>query len=299
MATNTLSMCGEGRSTTAPRGRRTSGQTGRGGGRTGERPGRDDLLPTIIAQVGNHVNNQENNGNRNDNLVGDNIQGDVRNVNVNHGRGGCSYKEFLACNPKEYDGKGGAIVYTRWIEKIESSDVLKAGVLTDEAIRNGSIKKNTEKRGNGREPSRDGNVRDDKKRSRTRRAFATTTNLVRKEYTGTTPKCTNCNYHHLPEMPCRTCANCNRFGHFAKYYRVGPRMVNLLNARNLIVAPGACFECGGTDHYKEACPRLNRSPGQGGNRPNQVLAVDGGQGLGNNGNQALGRAFMLGAEETH
>ncbi|GJZ98487.1 reverse transcriptase domain-containing protein, partial [Tanacetum coccineum] len=30
------------------------------------------------------------------------------------------YMEFLACNPKEYDGKGGAIVYTRWIEKMES-----------------------------------------------------------------------------------------------------------------------------------------------------------------------------------
>ncbi|GJV62826.1 reverse transcriptase domain-containing protein [Tanacetum coccineum] len=176
------------------------------------------------------------------------------------------------------------------------SDVLKAGVLTDEAIRNGSLKKNTKKRGNGGEPSRDGNVRDDKKRSRTRRAFATTTNLVRKEYTGTTPKCKNYNYHHLPETPCRTCANCNRFGHFAKDYRVGPRMVNLLNARNPIAARGACFECGGTDHYKEACPRLNRSPGQGGNRPNQVLAVDGGQGLGSNGNQALGRAFILGIE---
>ncbi|GKC09003.1 hypothetical protein Tco_1000613 [Tanacetum coccineum] len=33
---------------------------------------------------------------------------------------GCTYKEFLACNLKEYDGKGGAIVYTRWIEKMES-----------------------------------------------------------------------------------------------------------------------------------------------------------------------------------
>ncbi|GJT63593.1 putative reverse transcriptase domain-containing protein [Tanacetum coccineum] len=33
---------------------------------------------------------------------------------------GCSYKEFLACNPKEYDGKGGAIVLTRWIEKMEN-----------------------------------------------------------------------------------------------------------------------------------------------------------------------------------
>ncbi|GJS70739.1 putative reverse transcriptase domain-containing protein [Tanacetum coccineum] len=54
------------------------------------------------------------------------------------------------------------------------SVVLKVGVLTDEAIRNGSIKKNPEKRGNRGEPSKDRNVRDDNKRSRTVSAFATT-----------------------------------------------------------------------------------------------------------------------------
>ncbi|GJT64694.1 hypothetical protein Tco_1016174 [Tanacetum coccineum] len=106
----------------------TSGRTGRGGGRTREPTGRvggqtgdqdgqggdrgnranggvdkvldfstviaqqlQNLLPTIIAQVGNHASN---------------IQGEVRNVSMNNGRGGCSYKEFLACNPKDYDGKG-------------------------------------------------------------------------------------------------------------------------------------------------------------------------------------------------
>ncbi|GJZ78829.1 hypothetical protein Tco_0643666 [Tanacetum coccineum] len=37
---------------------------------------------------------------------------------------GCTYKEFLACNPKEYDSKGGAIMYTRWIEKMESVEDL-------------------------------------------------------------------------------------------------------------------------------------------------------------------------------
>ncbi|GKF53938.1 hypothetical protein Tco_0160848, partial [Tanacetum coccineum] len=46
-----------------------------------------NLLPTILAQVGN--------------------------------QGGCSYKEFLACNPKKYDGKESTIVYTRWIKKLE------------------------------------------------------------------------------------------------------------------------------------------------------------------------------------
>ncbi|GKE18483.1 reverse transcriptase domain-containing protein, partial [Tanacetum coccineum] len=38
---------------------------------------------------------------------------------MNNGRGSCSYKEFLACNHKEYDGKGGAIAYTRWVKKMK------------------------------------------------------------------------------------------------------------------------------------------------------------------------------------
>ncbi|GJW97321.1 hypothetical protein Tco_0179129 [Tanacetum coccineum] len=251
----------KGRSTTTPRGGRTDGRTGRGGGRTGESTGRvggrtsdqdgqggdrgnranggiDEvpdfstviaqqlhLLPTIIAQVGSQASN---------------IQGDVRNVryvSVNNDRDGCSYKEFMTCNLKDCEGKGGVIVYTRWIEKMESvhdmsrcgdnqkargreatvgmtwedfktlmreefcpnnkmqkleADFcvttwsglamlrtlidfmsLVAGMLIDEAIRNASLKKNIEKRGNGGEPIRDGNTRDDNKRSRTGRAFAT------------------------------------------------------------------------------------------------------------------------------
>ncbi|GKD94858.1 hypothetical protein Tco_1374695 [Tanacetum coccineum] len=105
--------------------RRTGGRTGRGGGRTREPPGRvggrtskskgqrcdqgveanggvdevpdfsrvithqlKNLLPTIIARVGSQASN---------------IQGDdrnVKNVNVNNGQGGCSYKEFMACNQR-------------------------------------------------------------------------------------------------------------------------------------------------------------------------------------------------------
>ncbi|GKB45855.1 hypothetical protein Tco_0896608 [Tanacetum coccineum] len=178
-----------------------------------------------------------------------------------------------------------------------SGVILKAGVLTDEAIRNGALKKNTEKRGNSGEPSRDGNVRDDNKRSRTGRAFATTTNPVRKEYTGTAPECTNCNFHHHPEMPYCTCTSYNRLGHFAKDCRVRPRVVNPLNARNPTAARGACFECDGTDHYKAACPRLNRAPRPGGNRPNQAMAIEGGQGRGNNDNPTREKAFVMGAEE--
>nr|GEV78160.1 putative reverse transcriptase domain-containing protein [Tanacetum cinerariifolium] len=157
--------------------------------------------------------------------------------------------------------------------------------------------KNPENRRNGGEPNKDRNARDKNKKTRTGNAFATTTNSVRREYNGIIPKCVSCNLHHPTEMPCRACFNCGHPGHTEKDCRVAPKMVNLVNARNPTAAPGACYECGGTDHFKATCPRLNQAQRPGGNRLNQVVANNGGQGCGNNNNQARGRAFMLGAVE--
>ncbi|GJW79964.1 putative reverse transcriptase domain-containing protein [Tanacetum coccineum] len=289
---------------------------------------------------------------------------------------GCSYKEFLACNPKEYDGKGGAIALTRWIEKLESvhdmsgcsidqkvkytagifvgkaltwwnsqirtlsqevaismswndfkfmmiqefgpshemqkleselwnqamvgashvaytdrfhelarlvphlvtpeSRMIKRyifGALTDEAVRNGSIKK-VEKRGNVKEPSKDRNRGDDNKRTRIVIAFATTVNPVGRENTGQVPKCTTCNSYHVPGRPGRTWFNYNRPGHLARDCRSVPNNVNPVNTRNL--TNRACYECGSTDHVKPAYLRLNRARGPEENRPNQVAAKNGG-----------------------
>nr|GEV71595.1 hypothetical protein [Tanacetum cinerariifolium] len=268
----------------------------------------ENLLPVMLAQVGNQGNVRNQNGN----VINEN----VRNVIVNGNRVGCSYKEFLACNPKEYDGKGGAIVLTRWIEKMEnvqeisgcsvdqkvcpSNEMQKyetelwnhsmvgdghaaytdrfhelarlvshlvtpesrkieryvyglalqirgmvvatepmtiqkavqiSSALTDEAVRNGSIKK-VEKRGNVRDASKDKSGRDDNKRTRTGNAFAAN------------PDC-----------------------------RGVHRNVNHVNARNPTVR--ACYECGSTDHVRSACPRLNRAQGLEENRPNQVAANNG------------------------
>ncbi|GKF19970.1 reverse transcriptase domain-containing protein, partial [Tanacetum coccineum] len=135
------------------------------------------------------------------------------------------------------------------------------GVLIDEDVRNGSIKK-VEKRRNVGKPSKDKNGKDDNKRTRTGNAFATTANPVGRENTGAWPK-----------------------------------NVNPINVRNPAPAHGACYECGSTNHLKPACPRLNKAQGPGGNHTNQVVANNGGQGRGNQGNQARGREIMLGAEE--
>ncbi|GJZ45955.1 reverse transcriptase domain-containing protein [Tanacetum coccineum] len=47
----------------------------------------------------------------------------MKEMNGGNGNGrnnGCTFKTFQVCNPKEYDGKGGAIALTRWIEKMEN-----------------------------------------------------------------------------------------------------------------------------------------------------------------------------------
>ncbi|GJR14686.1 reverse transcriptase domain-containing protein [Tanacetum coccineum] len=308
-----------GRLVAESRGGGTGKRDGRGGRGRGPRVGNDERVNKLNDQGNDQglganrnveggnggVGNQGNVGNQNGNVVNENVQENVRNVLVNGNRVGCSYKEFLACNPKEYDGKGGVVVLTRWIKKMESvqdmsgcsidqkvkyiagSLVGKAltwwnsqirtlsrevvnyamvgagyaaytdrfhelarlvshlisGTLTDEAVRNGSIKK-VEKRGNVGEPSKDKNGRDDKKRTRTGNAFATTANPVGRENTGAWLKCATCNSYHAPGRPCRTCFNCNRPCHLARDCRVIPRNVNPITVRNPTPARGACHECG-------------------------------------------------------
>ncbi|GJV38395.1 putative reverse transcriptase domain-containing protein [Tanacetum coccineum] len=60
-----------------------------------------NLLSAVLARVGK----QENVENKNGNVVNENVQENVGNVLANRNRVGCSYKEFLACSPKEYNGK--------------------------------------------------------------------------------------------------------------------------------------------------------------------------------------------------
>ncbi|GJZ27027.1 hypothetical protein Tco_0571280 [Tanacetum coccineum] len=130
-----------GRGGTTLRGGRTGERRVRGGGRSvgndGDNGGNPDtsamiaqqlqaLLPTIVTQINISVINQgnrnggggdDNSNGGNDN--GGNEHGNHRNGNKNYNGNGCMYKEFLACKPKDFNGKGGALVYTRWVEKME------------------------------------------------------------------------------------------------------------------------------------------------------------------------------------
>ncbi|GJT46541.1 reverse transcriptase domain-containing protein [Tanacetum coccineum] len=89
-----------------------------------------NLLPAMLAQV----SNRGNVGNQNGNVVNKNVQENVGNVLVNDNLVVCSYKEFLACNPKEYDGKGGVLVFTRWIEKMENIQDM-SGCCNDQKVK--------------------------------------------------------------------------------------------------------------------------------------------------------------------
>ncbi|GKC13725.1 putative reverse transcriptase domain-containing protein, partial [Tanacetum coccineum] len=123
-----------------------------------------NLLPAMLAQVCN----QGNIVNQNGNVVIENVQENVRNVIANGNRVGCSYKEFLACNPKEYDGKGGFNVVESQIATAKPESAVKKRELMGE-------------------PIKDKNGRDDNKRTRTGNAFATTTQTLKKRNTNVNP----------------------------------------------------------------------------------------------------------------
>ncbi|GKD64669.1 putative reverse transcriptase domain-containing protein, partial [Tanacetum coccineum] len=162
-----------------------------------------NLLPTIVAQVGDQGSGQGNGRNQNvRNVIENNNQ--VGTELWNHAMVGAShaaytdrFHELARLVPHLVTSENKRIeryVYglapqiRGMVAATEPSTIQKAvqiaGTLTDEALRNGSIKKNHEKRGNRGEPSKDRNGRDDNKRTRTGNAFAKITNPVRREYTG-------------------------------------------------------------------------------------------------------------------
>ncbi|GJR96722.1 hypothetical protein Tco_0268896, partial [Tanacetum coccineum] len=200
-----------GRATATPRGGRTGGRTGRGGGRTRSRSG--DLGNGGIDGQSGQVGGQGTEIEKMESVQ--DMSGCRDNQKVKYIAGSFVGKALMWWNSQIHTqsqeaaletelwnhaviGAGHAAYTDRFYElarlvphlvtpKNKRIERYIIGTLTDEAIRNGSIKKNPEKRGNGGLSCKGRNGRDDNKRTRTGNAFATTTNPIRRENTSTTP----------------------------------------------------------------------------------------------------------------
>ncbi|GKD06699.1 putative reverse transcriptase domain-containing protein [Tanacetum coccineum] len=87
----------------------------------------------------------------------------------------------------------------------------------------------------------------------------------KREYTGSLPLCTKCNYHH--KGPCASrCNKCKKIGHLARDCRSSGPNGNNYNRGNFGITHNAvtCYECGIQWHFKKDYPKLKN-----GNRGNQ------------------------------
>nr|GEX32553.1 hypothetical protein [Tanacetum cinerariifolium] len=74
-----------------------------------------NIIPNIMTQLTNNLDNGNGNGN-------------------GGGNNGCTYKGFMACGPQDFEGTGGAVALTRWIEKMESV-IDNSGCLANQRVK--------------------------------------------------------------------------------------------------------------------------------------------------------------------
>ncbi|GKE81470.1 putative reverse transcriptase domain-containing protein, partial [Tanacetum coccineum] len=166
--------------------------------------------------------------------------------------------------------------------------ILRAVILTNEAIRCGTLSKSNEKRKAVEETSKSKGSWKDKKKANVGAGFVAT-DPRKNEFVNQYPKCTKCYTYHPVDGVYRLCFNCQRHGYFAKDCRAPFKRATHVNAVRMEFEPRTCYECGSREHFRNTCPKLNRAPGQVGN----CLTIKGNRNTRNNGKRATGRAFNV------
>ncbi|GKD77181.1 putative reverse transcriptase domain-containing protein, partial [Tanacetum coccineum] len=142
------------------------------------------------------------------------------------------------------------------------SAILKAGILTDEAVHCGTLTRSSEKRKEMEETSKQGGSWKDNKKAKVGKGFVATT-------------------------PPRN----ENVGSYPKYCQAPVKLVTPVSAVRMGNNQRVCYECWSSEHLRNTCPKLNQAPGQAGNR----LALKGNRNTQNNENQVSGRAFNVNA----
>ncbi|GKB31370.1 putative reverse transcriptase domain-containing protein, partial [Tanacetum coccineum] len=262
-------------------------------------------------------------------------QENMGNVLVNGNRVGCSYKEFLAYNPKKYDGRGGVVVLTRWIEKMESVHDM-SGCSIDKKVKytvGSFVGKaltwwNSQIRTLSREVAVSMSWNDFKfimiqEFCPSHEMQKLESELLNHAMVGAGHAAYTDRFHKLarlvPHLVTPESSMIERYVYglaaqiqVKKRQNVGePSKDRIGKDDNKRTRTGNVFSTTvnpvgreNTGEYRP-CVRaamslyFNRARGPEENYPNQVAANNGGQGRGNQGNQSRGMAFMLGAEEAH
>ncbi|GJU87248.1 reverse transcriptase domain-containing protein [Tanacetum coccineum] len=112
--------------------------------------------------------------------------------------------------------------------------ILRAGILTNEAISCGTLSKSNEKRKAVEETGKSGGSWRDKKKAKMGAGFVATS-PPKNEFVNQYPKCTKCYTYHPEDGVCRLCFNCQRPGHFAKDCRAPFKRATHVNALEWVI----------------------------------------------------------------
>ncbi|GJT49880.1 putative reverse transcriptase domain-containing protein [Tanacetum coccineum] len=214
----------------------------------------------------------------------------------------CTYQDFMKCKPLYFKGTEGVVELTQWFERMETvfrisncsvenqgqeeedddrqifvhekvnEEACGSKLLELESDRNKMLfstmaERQAENKRKFENTSRNNQNQQQQqnKRQNTGRAY-TAGSGDKKQYGGSRPLCSKCNYHH--EGPCAPkCYKCNKYGHIARDCRGTGNANNINNQKGTGSGQKpTCFECGVQGHFKKECPRMKNNKGNRGNQ---------------------------------